>query len=341
MTQHIDTPPCTVHSVATDFDKIHLKHPRIESVRDEVLSLIYPSSQSNILLLIGPTGAGKSTLMELIVKDLHKQHQPQMQSDPGLVPAIYVQASSSGESEFSWRLLFEDILEKLNGGDLDAPKQAYGVDLSTGLAVRPKRPGRSTLAGLRTAVVRGLRQRGTKVLIIDESAHIIQSCRKNTTHLHRELNTLKSLANDCGAQLILVGSYDLHDLISLSAQISRRTHLVHFERYREDRPEDIQDFQKCLHSFEMKHPYLCNQQLVMHWQSLMENCVGCIGTLSSVLTRALRRAEAAGAWTDSALEGALLTEAQVQQILLETVSGEQEINPSLKRHLLGAVRKRA
>lgn len=341
MTIHTNSSPSSALPQSSSPPQFRLKHPRIEGLRTEINSLIYPGSQSNILLVIGPTGAGKSTLMERIVDDSYKRYQVQMETDPNLVPAIYVQAPASGEGDFSWRLLYERILQQLEGSDLGISKQAFGINQLTGLAVRPRRQGRSTLAGLRTAVERSLRQRETKILVIDEAVHIIRSCRKNNAQMQIQLDTLKSLANECGTQLVLVGSYDLYDLVSLSAQISRRTHVLHFERYREDRPEDVHDFQKCLRSFEKNLPLLWDQKLVPHLDALMQNCVGCIGTLSTILNRSARRAEAAGAWQLSALEGALLTEAQVEQILTEIVLGEQAINPSLQRHLSSDSRKRA
>jgi len=63
----------------------------------------------------------------------------------------------------------------------------------------------------------------------------------------------------------------------------------------------------------------------------MENTLGCVGTLSSVLTRAARIAEATGNWSIDILQRALLTEAQVVQILEETTNGEVAINPCLTR----------
>lgn len=73
----------------------------------------------------------------------------------------------------------------------------------------------------------------------------------------------------------------------------------------------------------------------------MENSLGCIGTLSSMLIRAARLAEKDGGWSDSALERALLTQAQVQQIVQEITAGEMDIAPSLERRVRSQERKRA
>ena len=72
-----------------------------------------------------------------------------------------------------------------------------------------------------------------------------------------------------------------------------------------------------------------SRQLVQYAQALHENTLGCVGTLSSVLTRAAKLAEADGQWTVGALERALLTDAKRTRILEEILEGEAAINPSL------------
>lgn len=70
---------------------------------------------------------------------------------------------------------------------------------------------------------------------------------------------------------------------------------------------------------------------MQHAEALHENTLGCIGTLSAVLTRAAKLAHKDGSWTVDALRRALLTEAQRHQILEEILEGEAAINPSLTR----------
>lgn len=337
-TPKIAAQACT--KTSADLRHLRIAHTRIRELKNEVQSLIYPESQNSILLVVGPTGVGKTTLCKHLVEEQFKKHKEQMESDANVIPAIYIQAPASGEQEFSWRMFYERILEQLEGNELDLNKHAFGINESTEMLVRPKRQGKSTLAGLRTAVERALRQRGTQLLVIDEAAHIIRQTSRN--NLCVQLDTLKSLANECGTQIVLVGSYDLYNLVSLSAQLARRTHVLHFERYRQDRPEDINAFTKCLKQFEAQIPHLWKDQLTPHVEALMENTLGCIGTLSGILTLAARYAEASGGWSIDALKRVLMTQAQVNQILEEIADGESAIDPSMTRTMptLGQ-RKRA
>jgi energy-coupling factor transporter ATP-binding protein EcfA2 len=294
----------------------------------ELETLIYPESQDSILLVCGPSGVGKSTLARHMVDQTLKNTSPQMDSDAGLIPAVYVEAPSSGENDFSWRLFYQRILHQLEG-ELSMPKTDYGIDASTGRMIRPRGASGNSLAALRTAVERGLRARGTRFLVIDEAAHIIRQTRRN--RLEIQLDTLKSLANECGTQMILVGSYDLYQLVSLSGQLARRTHVLHFERYRQDNDADLRAFQACVKKFQDALPHLWGHQLEQHTAALLENTLGCVGTLSAVLTRAAMLAQQDKRWTIDALRRALLTEAQRKQILEEIIDGESAINPGLTR----------
>jgi len=327
----------TAAKSSADLEKLRINHPRIKELASEMQTLIYPNSQSNTLLVVGPTGVGKSTLCKHLVEESFRQHQEMMEQDANIVPAAYVQAPSSGETGFSWRLFYERILNQLEGNALGLSRQASLIHKNT--LLHPQRSGRTTLAGLRTAVERALHERQTQFLVIDEAAHIIHQTSARAMCV--QLDTLKSLANECGTQIVLAGSYDLYQLMSLSAQLARRTHVLHFERYRQDQSTDVRAFQICLRHFESVLPHLWKDQLVPHTEALMENSLGCIGTLSSMLIRAARLAEKDGGWSDSALERALLTQAQVQQIVQEITAGELDIAPSLERRVRSQERKRA
>ncbi len=316
-----------------NFRGFRIKHSRIAQMMNELNTLIYPGSQDSILLVCGPSGVGKSMLSHHIVNSAVAEATQQMNEDAGVIPAIYVEAPSSGESDFSWRLFYQQILSQL-GDDMSMPKHEFGIDAQTGRFVRPRGPSGNSLAALRTAVERGLRERGTNFLVIDEAAHIIRQTRRH--RLEIQLDTLKSLANQCGTQIILVGSYDLYQLVSLSAQLARRIHVLHFERYREDNDSDIRAFKACVQKFQDAMPDLWGQQLVQYSSALHENTLGCIGTLRDVLVRAAKLANTDGKWSVDTLRRALLTEAQRLKILDEICDGEAAINPGLTRTMPSA-----
>lgn len=133
-------------------------------------------------------------------------------------------------------------------------------------------------------------------------------------------------------QWILLGSYDLFELLSLSGQLARRTHVLHFARYRQDVEADVRAFRTCLKKFGEWLPALKEIDLLAYGDLFHDNTLGCIGTLRAVLER-LDRLVAARGWSEEVLRTALLTEAQVTQIMREVVDGEERIAPGLARSL--------
>lgn len=307
---------------------LRVKHTRIKQMMTDISTSLDPDGP--ILAVVGPTGVGKSVLGHFLVDEALRAHAQEMTDNPGFLPAIWVEAQNSGETEFSWRMFYMRILVAL-GENMDMPRQAYGVDQATGRLVRPARNGGNTLSGLRMAVERALVARGVRFMVIDEAAQITRHAKGD--RLIGQVDTLKSLSNSCGVQLVLLGSYDLYDLVALSAQIARRIQVMHFPRYMQAIEEDVLSFQVCLNMFQKAGYGLWGETLMAEADALMENTVGCVGTLRSVLVRVERIAEARGGWSRDVLIEALLTEAQREQILRETLDGEKLIVPGVTRAL--------
>lgn len=306
-----------------------IRHNRIASAMEECELMLEAGINANLLAVCGPTGVGKTTLGEFLVELEYKNQIQNLTSNPGLIPAIRVEAPSSGERDFSWRLFFERILSALEG-ELDLPRSAYGVEPGANAALRQRGPRPNRLADLRTAVERSLRHRQTRFIVVDEAAHLIRQC--HPSRIEQQLNTLKSLSNECGVQWILLGSYDLFDLVSLSGQLARRTHVIHFSRYRQDDNADVKMFKACILKLQTYMPTLEGLDLLKYTPVFMENTLGCIGTLRTVLVRLSLQVKKHG-WSEDTLRAALLTEAQVTQILHEIVDGEERIAPGIQRSL--------
>lgn len=307
-----------------------IRHPRIATTIDECRLMLDAGDNANLLVLCGPTGVGKSTLGDFLVEAELRNQAAFMTENPGCIPAIRVEAPASGERDFSWRLFYQRMLSALEG-ELDAPRTAYGVDPETGKVVRPVGPQTNRLSGLRTAVERSLRNRGTRFVVVDEAAHMMRQC--HPTRLEEQFNTLKSLSNEYHVQWILLGSYDLFELVSLSAQLARRSHIIHFGRYREDVPDDVRSFRGCLKKLGEGMPALKDLDLLRYAEAFHQNTLGCVGTLRTVLVR-LNLLVAEQGWSEDVLCKALLTDAQVTQIMREIIEGEERIAPGLTRHLL-------
>jgi hypothetical protein len=307
-----------------------IRHPRIANAIEECQLMLKARSGADLIMICGPTGVGKSTLGDFLVEEEQKQQLAAMTQNPGYIPAIRVEAPASGEKEFSWRLFYQRILNALEG-ELDAPRTAYGVDPISGKAIRPRGNNTNRLSGLRTAIERSLRHRGTSYIVVDEAAHIFRQCP--TSRLEQQLDTLKSLSNEYGVHWVLLGSYDLFDLMNLSGQLARRTHVIHFSRYRLDNEAESHYFNSCLKQLGKNMPALEKVDLFRYAESFHQTTLGCIGTLRDVLIR-LDHLVASKGWSEDLLCKALLTEAQVTKITREVLEGEERIAPGLHRNSL-------
>ena len=316
--------------------KLRIYHTRIRQLIADARALIFHGSQQSILMVVGPTGVGKSTLAKFLVEDAtHKTP-----SDSGVIqiPALYIEVRLSGERVFQWKTLYQQILQAI-AEKVGLASDGSGIDQMITSVNGNAFGTRRSLTSLRTAVERALHKHGVQFVVLDESSHMFTERNKDV--LKRQLDTLKSLANQCGSQFVMVGAYDLFELLNLSAQVARRTHVLHFERYREDRPEDVLAFANCIQTFQNHDTNLWNGiDLTEYTKALIRNTVGCVGTLSSVLIRAGILALADGGGSEKALERALLSDEQQRGILKETIDGEELINPGLSRELERTARKK-
>jgi hypothetical protein len=173
-------------------------------------------------------------------------------------------------------------------------------------------------------VEQALRYRKPRAVIIDEAQHLtkISSGRR----LQEQMDVLKSLANQTGSLLVLIGTYELLTFQGLSGQLSRRSVSVHFPRYGV-REEDQKAFQSVLYGFQQRLPVLEEPDLLKHWEYCYVRSLGCVGILKDWLVRALAAALEKGerSVTLRRLEETALSVWQCEQIARETLAGEERL----------------
>lgn len=311
----------------TYFKNVRVKHARVSTILEDMETMVLPESGTDIALLIGPTGVGKSTLSESLADRIIELHREEMQSDLSFIPVVQLTAPASGEKSFSWRIFYVDLGRALVEPLMD---QKQEFRLQDGRMTVHHITNGSTVASLRMAVEGALGYRRTLLVIIDEAVHLLRHAKGNALAAH--MDALKSLTTIKGITLTLalVGSYDLYQLMCLSGQLARRSAIVHFQRYRPGIAEDEKAFQKSLEKLQKYIPLAGMPDLTPLSEPLMQACVGCVGTLKETLQRALARALInKGKWTDACLQKALLAEGQITAILEETLKGEMDIEKSI------------
>jgi DNA polymerase III delta prime subunit len=265
-----------------------IAHPKLKELHHALLNAIRRPVGASLILVSGPTGVGKTTLRLRIEKQLIEEMQPSLEEDQGCIPVAGLEAVAPETGSFNWKDYYTRVLMVLDEPLLEH-KIDYNVrdvrrDGSGRLVIRPD----AVTLGLRRAVEQCLRHRRLAAFFVDEAQHLKKMA--SGRRLLDQMDTIKSLAGLTGVVHVLIGTYDLLGLASLSAQLSRRSIEIHFPRYHPDCAEDAVAFKSVLLTFQQHLPLTEEPDLVGRYQYFYEHSVGCVGILKDWLSRALAAA---------------------------------------------------
>jgi hypothetical protein len=267
-------------------------HPRLKEAHGALMSGLRRPGGASLILVLGPTGVGKTTLRLRVERQLTLEALPELERDPGRLPVVALEAVASEAGQFNWKDYYLRALTAL-----EEPMARHKIDYSQRgeetappIAIRRDRVGqpetwRAAAPALRRALEQALVQRRPSAFIVDEAQHLgkIASGRR----LLDQMDTLKSLSAMTGTVHVLIGTYELLRLADLSAQLSRRSTEIHFGRYRAESAEDLRAFRSVLLTFQRHLPLAVEPDLLGRYEYLYERSVGCVGVLKSWLNRAL------------------------------------------------------
>lgn len=302
------------------FRHFTMAHPRLIAARDELMDAIDGAAPGSLVLVLGPTGVGKTTLRTRVENLLAQQMTPVMTASPDCLPFVSVEVPPPHTGRFRWRDYFSRLLLAMNEPLIDAKTGRFpsGTLAASSIAIG---------TDLSYAAEQALRYRRPPVVFVDEAQHLarIASGRR----LSDQLDVIKSIANRTGTVHVLLGTYELLAFRNLSAQLSRRCLDLHFQRYQADSSADRQIFQSVLLTFQKQLPFVDPEpDLMAMWEFLYERSVGCVGILKEWLMRACVRSIRHGATTLTRehLEMTALSISQCEKILAESREGETRLN---------------
>lgn len=318
-------------NILEEFKKVVVQHARLEDVYEQMKDIYKEPDGERVCVLVGPTGVGKSKLVERIHKDCLATYRTDMEQDAGIIPSILHRASSptpraGGRVDFDWKDAFIRILETANEVLIRrkvVPKILIELDGEFitdihGLIV----------AELRRSLEQLMKNRKVRQLVIDEAGHIFVADMGKNYRLHFEL--VKSMAIEFQRPLILSGSFDLLRSTELNGQLNRRIKVIHFPRYTKndfDTSENRygQSFRNALHTFLERIPIPKEEGLIDNIDYFLMKSLGCMGLLKEWLERTLQLAlkQDEPMISRALLEQSAIPNRRLKSILREIKFGEE------------------
>ena len=302
-----------------------LQHARFKEAISAAKICATQAEPGTVVFVSGPSGAGKTTLKNFLRTSLYRA----MESLKNQIPLIAVQAANSQGGHFNSKDFYTRMLEQL--GDPFRQMGAASPDTSAEIREFLMQPFWTSIRVSMTEVKirRALEHLGRavklKALLIDEGQSMC------LTPMHRSpsdhLESIKCLAEELGIIVFIFGTYDLLEVWNHSAQLNRRTHLIHLARYDAGVDEDRQAFFAVLHMFDKALTFKSPQVLRKHAEEILAWTCGVFGEVNALFTRAnifaKQESRTAIEWADIAK--AKYTDAQMERLRLEIEVGERRV----------------
>ncbi|WP_413624559.1 AAA family ATPase [Luteibacter sp. Lutesp34] len=258
-----------------------LGHRKFKFCLDQVTALGRLLPQATIILIVGPSNAGKSLLLACLADFLSREIF--VDRGDGKIPVIGATAQISRETRTAPKYLYSKLLADI-GSPLFDPSKIEQIRYSPSI--------NHNETYLLTTLQNGIAVCGTRVVLVDEGNFLVRT--KNEEFRSSLIESLKSLVM-VDTTLCLCGGYEMAEAIFSRAHLAARKVVCHLEGY-SDSVEDRLEWRSILASItESPKIRLAEKTLLQeHSDKLLWESHGVIGILERRLLRAVSLSVAEG-----------------------------------------------
>ena len=204
-------------TVTTPLDDWACAHPFFDMVFKWLVRQVEALTEPVIFLVVGPTGVGKTTMMQYLAREFARRCDAAMNKNASLLPTLTTEAQYTPGRGFDWHGLFEGLLVNANDILID---RKIGDNLEE---------TRGSLRALQRAANKVLLYRAPALVMVDEGSALLEG--EKAESLLKNLRFLKGLGNMSKTHIAIFGDYRLAKLASFDGQLNRRIYLTHFPGY--------------------------------------------------------------------------------------------------------------
>jgi energy-coupling factor transporter ATP-binding protein EcfA2 len=313
------------------FKALTIRHPQLDQAERALRQAIWEPAGFAYVLLYGPSGVGKTTLVEHLATRLNQSVRPPGEPGTTSLPVLLVQTRPPDGELFHRTDYYRKALKGLGK---TAFERRITVDLGDQQTWEQKPPRRKAARypdapELRDALEETLQARQVRAVILDEAQHLLKNGTASTPL--DQLDWLKSMTNVTRVLHILVGPYELLTFCNLNGQTARRGLEIHFPRYQVEQETERRAFQNVLLTLLTHVPLQVDQEaLLAQWWYFYTRSIGCVGILQEWLVRATHTAlqEGSATLTMTHLEQRALSDAKCARMIADIKDGEDELHYS-------------
>lgn len=272
-------------------------HPAMQAAEQALYEGTSGLLEQRLILLLGAAGVGKTELLKQFIQKHILFRTEEMKTDLQRVPGLFVELEAPATGSFTFVPFYKEALARvgsvLPGKTLGSINRLAGKSVLK--TVHVESAGRKASGeDFKVRFTETLVDRQVEICGLDEAVNAFKTASSLTEEqrdraVTDQANRIKSLVNKSATTFVLVGAFDFYQLTVGTAQLARRSQIVHLKPY-SDSAKDLEGFLIAFTDLLAHLPAVHEIDPTLHASELFLQSLGCVGHLKNILKTALNKA---------------------------------------------------